>query len=212
MTVENPGPDLIARVTLEMAIRKEFDYSIPEEFAGRVDVGSRVKVPFGNREVLGNVTAIVKESPHSNLRPILKVIGGAPLLTPSILKLARWISDYYCCPLEVTLKTALPEVVRKEEDGWRERLMVRAVKSGAEKPALTKRQREILEIIETKGEIFLQELLDQAHTTAATIRKLENLNLVTIAPAISERDPYANEIILPTQPLPLNPEQIRAME
>jgi primosomal protein N' len=76
----------IARVTLEMAIRKEFDYSIPEEFAGRVEVGSRVKVPFGGREVLGNVTAIVKESPHSNLRPILKVIGGTPLLTPKILK------------------------------------------------------------------------------------------------------------------------------
>lgn len=212
MAPENPAPGLIARVTLEMAIRKEFDYSIPEEFAGRVDVGSRVKVPFGNREVLGNVTALVKESPHSNLRPILKVIGGAPLLTPKILKLARWISDYYCCPLEVTLKTALPEVVRKEEDGWRERLMVRPVKSEARRPELTKRQAEIFEIIEAAGEIFLQELLDQAHTTAATIRKLETLHLVTIAPAVSERDPYANETILPTEALPLNPEQIRAMD
>lgn len=212
MAPENPATPLIARVTLEMAIRKEFDYAIPEEFAGKVDIGSRVKVPFGNRQVLGNVTALVKESPHSNLRPILKVIGGAPLLTPKILKLARWISDYYCCPLEVTLKTALPDVVRKEEEGWRERLMVRAVKSEAPKPELTKRQTEILEIIEGAGEIFLQELLDQAHTTAATIRKLENLHLVTIAPAVSERDPYANETILPTQALPLNPEQIRAME
>jgi primosomal protein N' (replication factor Y) len=212
MAVENPGPGLIARVTLEIAIRKEFDYTIPEEFAGRVDIGSRVKVPFGSREVLGNVTAIVKESPHSNLRPILKIIGSAPLLTPKVLKLARWISDYYCCPLEVTLKAVLPDVVRKEEEGWRERLMVRAVKSEAPKPTLTKRQSEILEIVEGVGEIFLQELLDQAHTTAATIRKLENLNLVTIAPAVSERDPYANEVILPTAALALNPEQLRAME
>jgi primosomal protein N' (replication factor Y) len=212
MSEGTPEQASIARVTLEMAIRKEFDYSIPEEFSRSVDVGSRVKVPFGNRQVLGNVTAIVRESPHSNLRPILKVIGGAPLFTPKILKLARWISDYYCCPLEVTLKTALPDVVRKEEEGWRERLMVRAVKSEAPKPELTKRQKEILEIIEGAGEIFLQELLDQAHTTAPTIRKLESLHLVTIAPAVSERDPYANEIILPTQALPLHPEQIRAME
>lgn len=212
MAPESPEPGLIARVTLEMAIRKEFDYLIPAEFAAQVDVGSRVKVPFGTREILGNVTAVVKESPHSNLRPILKVIGGVPLLTPKILKLARWISDYYCCPLEVTLKAVLPDVVRKEEEGWRERLMVRAVKSEAPKPELTKRQKEILEIIEGAEEIFLQELLDQAHTTAATIRKLENLHLVTIAPAVSERDPYANETILPTQALPLNPEQIRAMD
>src|SRR4051812_50028932 len=101
-----------------MAIRKEFDYTIPDEFSERVDVGSRVKVPFGNREVLGTVTAVVKESPHSNLRPILKVIGGAPLLTPKILKLARWVSDYYCCPLEGNLKTALPEWGGKGEEGW----------------------------------------------------------------------------------------------
>lgn len=202
----------IARVTLDTAIRKEFDYSIPEEFAGRVEVGTRVKVPFGAREMLGSVTEIVSESPHSNLRPILKVLGSTPTLTPKILKLARWISDYYCCPLEVTLKTALPDVVRKEEEGWRERLMVRMVRSDAPKPPLTKRQAEILDIIETSGAIFLQKLLDQAHTTAQTIRKLESMNLVTVAPAVSERDPYANEVILPTQALPLNPEQIRAMD
>ncbi|HEY6225589.1 MAG TPA: hypothetical protein VI282_00555, partial [Verrucomicrobiae bacterium] len=56
MPTESPPPGLIARVTLEMAIRKEFDYSIPEEFAGKVGIGSRVKVPFGNRQILGNVT------------------------------------------------------------------------------------------------------------------------------------------------------------
>lgn len=203
------APGSIARVSLDTAIRKEFDYLIPDEFS--VVVGTRVKVPFGSREVLGTVTAIVTESPHSNLRPILKTIGATPLLTPNILKLARWISEYYCCPLEVTLKTALPDVVRKEEEGYRERLMVRPLAVIAE-PPLSKRQQEILEIVKTSGEIFLQELIDQARTTSATIRKLETLHLVTIAPAISERDPYAHEQILPTQPLPLNPEQIRALE
>lgn len=207
--VESPT---IARVTLDTAIRKEFDYTIPPEWLGQVEVGTRVKVPFGSRELLGSVTALVAESPHSNLRPILKILASTPVLTPKILKLARWIAEYYCAPLETTLKTALPDVVRKEEEGWRERLMVRPVKTEAARPELTKRQTEILELIESSGEIFLQQLLDQAHTTAATIRKLESLNLVTIAPEISERDPYANETILPTQPLPLNPEQIRAME
>lgn len=203
------APGSIARVSLDTAIRKEFDYLIPDEFS--VVVGTRVKVPFGSREVLGTVTAIVTESPHSNLRPILKTIGATPLLTPNILKLARWISEYYCCPLEVTLKTALPDVVRKEEEGYRERLMVRPLAVIAE-PPLSKRQQEILEIVKASGEIFLQELIDQARTTSATIRKLETLHLVTIAPAISERDPYAHEQILPTQPLALNPEQIRALE
>lgn len=114
-----PRKAAIARVALDTAIRKEFDYEIPAEFADRVEVGARVKVPFGTRELLGTVTALVSESPHSNLRPILKALGAAPMFTPNLLKLARWIGEYYCCPLEVVLKAALPEAVRKEEEGYR---------------------------------------------------------------------------------------------
>ena len=40
---------MIARVTLEIALRREFDYAIPAEFAAQIEVGSRVKVPFGPR-------------------------------------------------------------------------------------------------------------------------------------------------------------------
>ena len=49
---------MIARVSLEIALRKEFDYLIPSGLAGQVDVGSRVQVPFGPRKVLGCVTAL----------------------------------------------------------------------------------------------------------------------------------------------------------
>ncbi len=58
----------------------------------------------------------------------------------------------------------------------------------------------------------MKELLELAETTAVTIRRLEDKGLVTIVSQISERDPYANEHILPTQPLPLNPEQLKAFE
>src|ERR1035437_5673046 len=88
---------MIARVSLEIALRKEFDYSIPPELAGQVDVGSRVQVPFGARKILGVVTAVAEESGHTNLKPILKVIGAQTLVTPKVLKLARWIGQYYCC-------------------------------------------------------------------------------------------------------------------
>jgi len=114
-------------VTLELALRKEFDYLIPPEFAGQVEVGSRVKVPFGPRQVMGCGTALVEESPHTNLRPILKVVGQQSLVTPKVLALARWIADYYSCPVETALKSVLPEAVRREKEGWQERLFVRAL-------------------------------------------------------------------------------------
>ena len=203
---------MIARVTLEIALRKEFDYTIPAELAGRIEIGSRVKVPFGPRQVLGVVTSLIEESTHTNLRSILKVIGQQSPVTPKVLQLARWIAEYYCCPVEIALKGVLPESVRKEEAGWRERLFVRVVPRTTELPKLTKRQEDVWNVIEEWRELPLQELLRLTGTTAETTRKLEDKGLITIAPQVSERDPYAHEHILPTQPLALNPEQALALE
>ena len=49
---------MIVRITLEMALGKEFDYEVPEALVDRVALGSRVKVPFGSREVMGVVTGL----------------------------------------------------------------------------------------------------------------------------------------------------------
>jgi primosomal protein N' (replication factor Y) len=203
---------MIARVSLEIALRKEFDYSIPPGLAGQVEVGTRVQVPFGARKIFGTVTALAEESAHANLKPVLKIIGAQTLVTPKVLKLARWIGEYYCCAPETALKSVLPEAVRKEESGWRERLFVRALPVTGELPKLPKRQQEVWNIIEERRELALQELVELAETTAATVRKLEDRGLIEIASEISERDPYAREHILPSQPLLLNPAQAAALE
>ena len=206
------GHRVVARVTLDVAVRREFDYLVPEELEPRVHEGTRVKVPFGPREVMGVVTAVLDESPHGNLREIIKTVGGQALVTPPILRLVRWIADYDCCAPEIAMKAVLPDAVRKEEEGWRERLCVRALPQHGEPPKLTKRQEDLWTIVEEWRELPLQELVRLAGTTSATIRKLEDKGLVSIAPQISERDPYAKEHILPTQPLELNAQQATALE
>jgi len=206
---------MIARVSLEIALRKEFDYLIPPGLTGQIEVGSRVQVPFGPRKIYGTVTALAEESAHMNLKPILKVIGAQTMVTPKVLQLARWIADYYCCAPEIALKSVLPEAIRKKketEEGWKKQLFVRALPVVGELPKLAKRQQEVWNIIEERREILLAELLELAETTAATVRKLEDRGLVEITSEISERDPYAGEHILPSQPLSLNPAQAAALE
>ncbi len=202
---------MIARVTLEIALRKEFDYRVPEELQDRVEVGTRVQVPFGPRKVLGVVTAVAEESLHASLKPIFKVIGAQSLVTPKVLELARWMADYYCCAPEIALKSVLPEAVRRELAGWRERLFVSVLPLSGDLPRLPKRQQEVWNIVEERRELPLQELVELANTTAATVRRLEDKGLVAIATQISERDPYEHEHIVPTQPLPLNAAQARAL-
>src|SRR5665213_1170551 len=203
---------MIARVSLEIALRKEFDYSIPAELAGQIEVGTRVQVPFGPRKIFGTVTALAEESARTKLKPIVKVIGAQTLVTPKVLKLARWIGEYYCCAPETALKSVWSEAVRKEEAGWRERLFVRALPVTGEFPKLPKRQQDVWNLIEERREISLAELVELAETTAATVRKLEDRGLIQITSEISERDPYARETILPTQNIVLNPAQSVALE
>jgi len=206
---------MIARVSLEIALRKEFDYLIPPGLTGQIEVGSRVQVPFGPRKIYGCVTALAEESAHANLKPILKVIGAQTMVTPKVLQLARWIAEYYCCAPETALKSVLPEAIRKKKEteaGWKKQLFVRALPVVGELPRLAKRQQEVWNIIEERREILLTELLELAETTAATVRKLEDRGLVEITSEISERDPYAREHILPSQPLLLNPAQAAALE
>jgi len=202
---------MIARVSLEIALRKEFDYLIPAALAGQVDVGSRVQVPFGPRKMLGVVTAVAEESGRVNLKPILKVIGAQTLVTPKVLQLARWIADYYCCAPETALKSVLPEAVRKEDAGWRERLFVRVLPVIGEMSKLPKRQQDVWNFISERREMPLAELVALAKTTAATVRKLEDCGRVKITAEVSERDPYSRETILPSQPLVLNPSQVAAL-
>jgi len=203
---------MIARVSLEIALRKEFDYSIPTGLVGQVEVGTRVQVPFGSRKIFGTVTALAEESAHANLKPVLKIIGTQSLVTPKVLKLARWIGEYYCCAPETALKSVLPEAIRKEKEGWKKQLFVRALPMSGELPKLPKRRQEVWNIIDERREILLAELLELADTAAATVRKLEDRGLVEITSEITERDPYAREHILPSQPLPLNPAQEKALQ
>ena len=84
-----PGHRVVARVTLDVAVRREFDYLVPAELESSVHEGTRVKVPFGPREVMGVVTKVLAASPHGNLREIIKTVSGQALVTPPILRLVR---------------------------------------------------------------------------------------------------------------------------
>ena len=203
---------MIARIRLDLSVRQEFDYLVPLEMAAQIGVGSRVKVPFGPREVLGSVLEILDASPRENLKSILKLASAHTLITPPVMKLARWMAGYYCCPLEMALKSVLPESVRKEDENWRELLRLHVLPEPVPLPKLTPRQLRVYKAIQPLGTMSIPQAVEAAQTTAATLRRLEDLGLVSIRQEVAHRDPYAKEAILPSQPLELNEEQARALQ
>jgi len=106
----------IASVALNLPLSRTFDYLIPEALQGRVPVGGRVRVPFGNRrQVLGYCVGLKPSSgvPEHRLKEIGRSLDAQPIFTSVMLAAARWMADYYQCSLGEALHAALPSAVRE---------------------------------------------------------------------------------------------------
>src|SRR6266436_6707720 len=113
-----------ARVITDEPTDKELDYAIPQPWADKVHVGSRIKVPLRSRETLATVVALVDTPSVPDPKFFLELVSERPVLNRSLLSLARWMADYYCCPVEVAIRSVLPQVIRKAELGFkRERIV-----------------------------------------------------------------------------------------
>src|SRR5216110_3951583 len=156
------------RVLIDRSIHRELDYLVPETLVERVGVGSRIRVPFRDKSALATVVSVPERSEAKGIRPIEAVIGEAPILSEQLLELARWISTYYCCPIETVMRSMLPQVIRRAEVGWKKQLFVqpgRQIDNG-ELEKLRKRaprQAELLEaILRLEAPIRVSQLLRQA--------------------------------------------------
>src|SRR3982750_643651 len=187
------------RVIIDRAIHRELDYQLPEALAGRVDVGSRVRVPFRDRSALATVLALLDRTDASCIRPIKAIVGDSPILSGRLLELAKWMSAYYCCPLETVIRSLLPQVVRKAEVGWKKRLVVvPPAKLNAEQlDALRKRaprQAELAEAIsKLKRPILASDLLRQLSLDNQTLRALTKRGLVELRGEAVVRDPHGGD-------------------
>src|SRR5215472_16900463 len=205
------------RVVVDRAIHRELDYSVPETLAGRVGVGSRVRVPFREKSALATIVAIPEQSEAKGIRPIEAIIGDAPILSEPLLELARWIGTYHCCPIETVMRSVLPQVIRRAEVGWKKQLFVEPARNIDEaeiKKLRTRapRQAELLEAISIlEKPIRAAELLRQTSLDNQTLRALVKRGLAELREEAVVRDPHADEQFIATSNLVLNEEQTRAL-
>ena len=105
----------VLKVAVFSPLRKLFDYLPPYDLqATEVNLGTRVSVPFGKKELMGIVVGIEKNSTveSGKLKRILKVLDEQPSLSPAMFQFAQWISNYYHHPLGEVLKNCLPTLLR----------------------------------------------------------------------------------------------------
>ncbi|HEY3326155.1 MAG TPA: primosomal protein N' [Novimethylophilus sp.] len=101
----------ILRVALDVPLATLFDYL---DGGRHAEVGSRVLVPFGRRQIAG----IVLEKPEQSqmaqerLKPVLAVFDGEPTLSVETMRLARFCAEYYHYPVGQAVMSVLPGRLR----------------------------------------------------------------------------------------------------
>ena len=98
-------------------VDRVFDYRVPAQWEEEVCVGLRVMVPFGQRNTKreGYVIALTEttEVPEGKIKGIVEILDeGRPILTPSILELAKWMKKEYFCTLNQCLQAVMPAGIR----------------------------------------------------------------------------------------------------
>jgi primosomal protein N' (replication factor Y) (superfamily II helicase) len=201
---------MIARVVVDIALDREFDYLVPPELQSAIAPGVRVVVPFGRSSTAGYVVGMSDKSERTDLKSVASLVGNKPFVNEKILQLARWIGEYYCAPVEQAIRAVLPAPVRHKNAKFKTQLLV-SLRPDAPAAKLSPKQAAIIEILRAKGDLPLNQLLSEAGVTAAPVRALERKGVVQIGSASVNRAPTSQQNILPTGPLELMPAQAAAL-
>ncbi len=93
-------------VALPVPLDMVFTYRVAD---GLVPViGGRVLVPFRQQRMSGIVVELHDRKPSVATKNIVTVLDPTPVLDDQLLRLARWIADYYLAPLGEVFRTMLP--------------------------------------------------------------------------------------------------------
>lgn len=105
---------ILVDVAFPLPLNQNFTYTVPAELAEFANVGCRVLAPFGQRRLTGFIVAKPNSTDLQKLRDIADVLDSSPVISGGILKLSKWISDYYLCTLGEALRITVPSGLLKE--------------------------------------------------------------------------------------------------
>jgi primosomal protein N' (replication factor Y) (superfamily II helicase) len=94
--------DVAVPVPLHMVLT----YRVPEGISP--ESGTRVIVPFRRQRLTGVITELHDRAPKVTIKTVLEVLDQTPALSEELLRLGKWISDYYLAPIGEVFRSMLP--------------------------------------------------------------------------------------------------------
>lgn len=175
----------VCLVNIKVLGVKTFSYLIPDDMQDKIKIGQALLVPFGRQGLINAFCVGFSDylPPEIKAKKISRILDETPLFSVEYLKLLEWVANYYCTDLITVLNTAIP--LKLIEKSLKTEQSVEFIKfDGA-----TKRQVQVLEILQNRGKVPLIEFEKLAKTTRTTIKKLEAAGCVKLVEEQVYRNP-----------------------
>ncbi|MEZ5461105.1 primosomal protein N' [Dokdonella sp.] len=203
----------IVRVAVPVPLHRLFDYRLASDMA-EPGPGSRVRVPFGRRQLTGIVVEIADNSAvaDAKLQEVSALLDQRPLLTEELMQTLSWAARYYQHALGEVCEAGLPTGLRSgrelPESGVPALELTASGRHGREQPGHRRG---------TRIDALLSLLAESAQSTA--MLDLEIPGWRAAARTLRERG-WVSELRLTRQPAGraavaaplLNPEQKQAVD
>jgi len=206
-----------AEVAVPLHVFQTFTYRLTGEQGVQAQAGARVLVPLGRSVVTGYIVNLSDEISEGlddvEIKDAQELVDSAPVCTPEILELARWVAEYYACPLGEVIRAALPPGVSKATSQVKPKLrrVVRLLDVDSEQK-LTEAQRRVITTLESNGPMLLQSLIAAASVSPSTITSLEKKGLVETYTEAVRRDPLSEDLGLKSEEHVLTTAQTSVLE
>ncbi len=218
---------MYARIIIDIShekVDRPFSYRIPERLSGKIQAGTRVRIPFGagNRERTGYVVGLTSKAGYKEdkIKEILGVVEGSFSAESQLIELAWWMKERYGCTMNQALKTVLPvkQKVKGTEKKYIRCLLSKEGLDEAFKEAERKKYRARVRLFETFRSVSVipyETAVHQLNLTAAALKPLETQGIIAVERENVYRNPAAafqgEEFRLSGHPV-LNPEQQKIVE
>lgn len=217
LPVANQYAEIIVNRVVD-AIDRVFHYQIPEKLQGKVQLGSVVKIPFGNQELEGVVIGFVEKPEVAKIKDIRAVVSEYPLFNKELIELAYWMADYYICPKAATLQAMLPAGLKISTKNVSAKmvncayLLISSEEISQLNLNTAPKQRHILNYLELHNGSEVSQILQFTGASRSSLKALEDKGYVSIVPKEVYRDPYSGELLSLEVPSELTEDQKRALQ
>jgi primosomal protein N' (replication factor Y) len=210
---------LFADVVFDRPLDHAYTYAVPDRFLHEVAVGKRMLAPFGkgDRPTPGFCIRLSETGPERLVKELRQVLDAEVLLTAELLRLTRWMADYYLCSWGQVLNVAVPAGAKKGA-GTRTITLLEAIPAAERAGRVTElspKQAHALDHLQAAGEPLEPRRLAQlARCSSGTISALVEKGLASRVTRRVESMPVlpvtdeSQEELLPEPAVSLNPDQL----